>query len=87
MKKAVKESKEAAKKKGKGKEGEAGFVTPPPKVRNSSPAPTAATPSKPRKISFGENSEHYIEAENKAPIKDVEVGKDEADKIFAAMQD
>ena len=67
---------------------DAAFVTPPPKPRVGSPGASDSSRSKgpvpQRKISFGENSVHSIEAENPPP-KDMAV-KD-ADKIFEALKD
>ena len=68
---------------------DAALVTPPPKPRVGSPGARSSDSSRskgpcPKRISFGANSVHDIDAENPPP-KDMAVK--EADKIFASMKD
>ena len=89
LKKAAKGA-AAQRSKSKGKEGKTkkdGFVTPPTK----SSARSTSSESKPRRLSFGENSVHAIQAENqpgkKTTYKDLkDMKSSEADAIINGLK-
>lgn len=80
LKKAAARAKSA---KSAGEAGTAAFVTPPPR-RTKRESPSSSKPKEVRRISFGNNSEHQIKAENDLP-KDMKL--EEANAILKAIKD
>lgn len=71
-----------------GKEGRGGYVTPP--VKPSARSVSSGSTTKPRKLSFGQNSVHEIDAENEPGKKgfkeDVDMKSSKAEAIIQSMK-
>jgi len=80
---ALKKAAARAKSAKSGEADTAAFVTPPPR-RTKRESPSSSKPKEVRRISFGNNSEHQIKAENDPP-KDMKL--DEANAILKAIKD